>query len=49
MSMEMYNYKRYAIKAARELGYSKEVIARLQTATTENEIARIMVDARTQM
>ncbi len=46
MSKDTYNYKRHAIKAARELYYSKEIILRLQCATTESEIARIMIDAR---
>ncbi len=46
MSKETYNYKRHAIKAARELCYSKEIISRLQSAVTESEIERIMITAR---
>ena len=46
MSRETYNYKRTAIKTARELYYPQSVILRLQSATTESEIARIMKTAR---
>ena len=46
MSREVYNYKRTAIKTARELFYPQSVILRLQSATTESEIARIMRTAR---
>ena len=48
MSREAYNYKRQAIKTAKELFYANSVILRLQSATTESEIARIMKTARTQ-
>ena len=48
MSRETYNYKRTAIKTARELFYPESVILRLQSATTENEICRIMRTAREQ-
>lgn len=48
MSREAYNYKRQAIVTARELFYPQSVILRLQSATTEIEIARIMKTARTQ-
>ena len=48
MSRETYNYKRQAIKTAKELFYPNSVILRLQSATTESEIARIMKTARTQ-
>ena len=48
MSREAYNYKRTAIKTAKELFYPNSVILRLQSATTESEIARIMKTARTQ-
>lgn len=48
MSRETYNYKRTAIKTARELYYPQSVILRLQSATTESEIARIMKTAREQ-
>ena len=46
MSRETYNYKRIAIATAKDLYYPKSVILRLQSATTENEIARIMRTAR---
>ena len=48
MSREEYNYKRTAIATAKDLYYPKSVILRLQSATTESEIARIMKTARTQ-
>ena len=48
MSREVYNYKRTAIRTAKELLYPNSVILRLQSATTESEIARIMKTARTQ-
>ena len=48
MSREAYNYKRTAIKTAKDLFYPQSVILRLQSATTESEIARIMKTARTQ-
>ena len=46
MSQETYNYKRTAIAIARDLYYPQSVILRLQSATTENEICRIMKTAR---
>ena len=46
MSRETYNYKRTAITAARDLCYSDEVIMQIRNAKTENEISRIMRDAR---
>lgn len=46
MSREMYNYKRTAITTARDLCYSDEVIIQIHNAKTENEISRIMRDAR---
>ena len=46
MSRETYNYKRTAIKTAKELSYPNSVILQLQSATTENEIYRIMRTAR---
>ena len=46
MSRETYNYKRTAIRAAKDLFYPQSVILRLQSATTENEICRIMRTAR---
>lgn len=39
-------YKTSAIKAARELFYGDEVIQRLKNAETDDEISRIMSDAR---
>ena len=49
MSKEEYKYKRQAISAAKQLGYSCDVIARLKKATTENEVCRIMTTARLAM
>ena len=49
MSRGAYNYKRTAIKTAKELFYPQSVILRLQSATTESEIARIMKTARERM
>ena len=46
MSRETYNYKRTAIAIAKQLYYPKSVILRLQSATTESEIALIMRTAR---
>ena len=46
MSRETYNYKRTAIRTAKDLFYPQSVILRLQSATTENEICRIMRTAR---
>ena len=41
------NYKLQAVKAAKDLGYNSDVIKRLKAAKTENEIERIMREART--
>lgn len=46
MSREAWKYKKQAVRAAKELGYSMEVQERLNKATTENEICRIMNNAR---
>ena len=46
MSRELYNYKRFAIKAAKELFYGENIILQLQSATTEKEISKIMKIAR---
>jgi hypothetical protein len=46
MSRKDYNYKRHAIKAAKELFYPVEVILMLQAAKTGNEVVRIMKQAR---
>lgn len=40
------NYKRSAIRAAKELCYDKEVIEKLKKTTSDNEITRIMLSAR---
>lgn len=40
------DYKYEAIVAAAELFYSEKVIERLKSAESDNEIERIMVDAR---
>lgn len=48
MSRETYNYKRTAITTAKQLFYPESVITRLEAATTETEICRIMRTARTQ-
>lgn len=42
----MTSYKTRTIKAAKELCYSEEVIAKLRAAKTDAEIERIMVQAR---
>lgn len=44
--MRAYDYKRTAIKAARELGYREDVIERIQNAKYINEISNIMYNAR---
>ena len=49
MSREAYNYKRTAIATAKDLFYPQSVILRLQSATTESEITRIMKTARERM
>jgi hypothetical protein len=46
MSRETYNYKRAAIKAAKELCYPVEIITQLQKATQDSDISRIMRNAR---
>ena len=38
--------KSSAIKTAKQLAYSDEVISRLENAKSENEISRILVTAR---
>lgn len=38
--------KKDAKKAARDLGYGKAVLARLDAAKTEGEVSNIMVNAR---
>ena len=39
-------YQREARKAAKDLGYGKKVIERINEAKTEGEIQRIMIKAR---
>ena len=46
MSREMYNYKRKAIKVAKDFRYGNVVVEAIHNAKTENEISRIMRDAR---
>lgn len=46
MSTEFYAYKKYALKAAKDLCYPKSVVEELKNASTEGEIARIMRTAR---
>lgn len=48
MSRDLYNYKRKATTAARDLCYDISVIARIANATSVAEIARIMKMARTE-
>jgi hypothetical protein len=40
------NYKRSAIRAAKELCYGKEVIDKLKKASSDDEITRIMLSSR---
>lgn len=46
MSRELYNYKRRATTAAKDLWYGDDVLAAIDSATTVNEVARIMKKAR---
>ncbi len=46
MSREMYNYKRKAVRIAKDFRYTIETIEAIANAKTENEISRIMRDAR---
>ena len=46
MSRETYNYKRSAIKIAKELHYPESIILRLKDTQTDSEICRIMKNAR---
>lgn len=41
--------QRDAIRIAKDLRYRKEVIEKIKTAKTDNEITRIMKDAREQL
>lgn len=49
MSRELYDYKRNAIKTAKELFYPSDVVYSIRNATTENEIIRILCSARNKM
>lgn len=49
MSREFYNYKRRIISAAKDLCYDALTINQLKAATNEEEIARIMTNARKRM
>lgn len=44
--MSTKQYKRHIISVAKQLGYKANVIARLESATSENEMTRIMNMAR---
>ena len=46
MSRELYNYKRRATTAAKDLWYGDDVLAAIDHATSVNEVARIMKKAR---
>ena len=46
MSRETWLYKNRAIRAAKELRYSAEVQKKLNKATSDAEISRIMCNAR---
>ena len=39
-------FKSKRIKIAKELGYGKNVITKIQQATNENQVVRILADAR---
>lgn len=40
------SYKKDAIEAARDLHYSNYILAKLNNATTESEICRLMIEGR---
>ena len=44
---EFEHYKRDSVRAAEDLGYSKDVIDKIKTAKTVGEITSIMRNART--
>ena len=46
MSRELYNYKRKATVAAKDLWYGDDVLVAIDHATTVNEVVRIMKKAR---
>lgn len=49
MSRDFYNYKRKVLSAAKDLHYDTLTINQLKEATNEEEIARIMTNARNRM
>lgn len=46
MSREMYNYQRYALKAAKDFNYPESVMEAIKKAENEIQIGNIMHDAR---
>lgn len=40
------NYRKHCMKIARQLGYDKETVKRIKNAKTDNEVARILHQAR---
>ena len=46
MSESVKNYKKEAISIARDLHYSNYILTRLNNATTECEICRLMIEGR---
>ena len=42
----MYNYQRKAMTAAKELNYPDFILDEVRKATSENQILRIMMNAR---
>lgn len=46
---ELKGEKNRAIKAAKDLGYSSDVLTRIKNAKTDSELQRIMITARKQM
>ena len=46
MSESVKNYKKEAISIARDFHYSISILARLNNATTESEICRLMIEGR---
>lgn len=49
MSRDLYNYKRKATTAARDLRYSSDIILRITNANSVAEVARIMRTERERM
>lgn len=45
-STSLQEYRKYAIKAAKELRYDESCIHKIKQAKSEGEIARIMLTAR---